>query len=261
MRRLALAALMVLSTAAFAGTKCGPYEVAYYEYGALYYKNDADEYVGIDKDVISELSRRSGCILNGFLDSRAHIWSRLAEGRLDMTVSGIETAERRKFAIFIPYLKGRNYLITSKTGASKVTSLAAFAANPLLRLAVVRSFKHGASADAWIDKLRAEGRVDEYADANAVAMIFAKGRADAFLADPAAWGPLIRRNRLDDKVRFNDWFAGDSFSGDLVLSRQRVRPEDTAQMSETLDAMRKDGTLARIYGRYLPQHLVKRAIP
>ena len=53
--------LVALLLAAPWAQACGPYDIAFYELGSLYYQNASKQYVGIDKDLIEEIGRRSGC--------------------------------------------------------------------------------------------------------------------------------------------------------------------------------------------------------
>jgi len=252
---------ILTSGSAFAQPSCGPYEVAYYEYGLFYYKNEAGDFTGIDKLLIEELARRSGCVLNGALDSRARTWARLEAGTLAMTVSAIDTPERQRFAEFIPYFKSRNYVLLKKTLAKDVPTLAAFNANPKLRLAVVKSFKHGPSVDVWVDMLRGQGRVDEYVDAETVARLVARGRDDAFLAEPGVWDPLLQHSGLENAIAPHDWFPHDDFVAGLALSRTRVLPMDAKRLRAALQEMIKDGTLGKIYRRFLDPDISKAALP
>ena len=249
---MCLLGFLAAGTGTVAGAgECGPYQVTFYEFGSLYYKDEAGNFVGIDKDVIDELGRRTGCRFQGVLDSRVRTWAHMADGTLDMTVSGVATPEREAFAEFIPYSNSRNFLIVRPELAEKVLSLRAFTADKRLRLAVVKSFKHGNTLDVWIDALRAQGRVDEYGDAEVVARIFAGGRADAFLSQPVTWGPLLARNALEGKVRKLDVAPQDRAIGSLVLSRKRVSVADVASMRKALEAMRADGTLEKIFARFV----------
>jgi polar amino acid transport system substrate-binding protein len=163
---------------------CGPYEVTLYEFGSLYYRNGQGQRVGIDPEVLEEVARRTGCVFHTRLDSRVRTWALMAANRLDMTVSGVPTPERLLFGEFVPYLSTRNHLIVRRELASRIASLQAFEADASLRVAVVKSFRHGVTLDRWLERLRAAGRVDEYPDAEVVARVFAAGRADAFLAQP-----------------------------------------------------------------------------
>jgi polar amino acid transport system substrate-binding protein len=260
------AAILIALTGAFAlqpqaMASCGPYSVAYYEYGSFYFKTDQGVYNGIDKVLIEALAQRSGCTLNATLDSRARTWSRLEAGTLAMTVSAIDTPERQKFAEFLPYFKSRNYVLLKNELAKEVPTLAAFDANPKLRLAVVKAFKHGPAVDAWVDHLRALGRVDEYADAEVVARVFARNRADAFLAEVGVWGPLLTRNELENAVKPLDWFPNDSFVAGMALSRQLVSAPDALRLRTAIKAMQKDGSLEKIYLRFMEPEAAKAALP
>lgn len=240
---------------------CGPYRVTFYELGSLYYKDSNGKYVGYDKDVVNEIARRTGCRFEGVLDSRVRTWAHMADGTLDMTVSGIATPDRQVYAEFIPYVMGRYFLIVSKDLATRVSSARDFEADPTLRLAVVKATKSGDAIDRWVDAMRTAGRVDEYADAEVAVRIFAHGRADAFISQPALWGPLLARNGLEDKVRKIDVAPNETAVGGLVLARKRVAPADVERMRHALDAMNRDGTLEKIYTRYVGPDIARQMVP
>lgn len=249
---VALAILQLgLLSGAFAAP-CGPYRVAFYEFGSLYFKNESGEASGIDKDVIDELARRKVCRFDSFLDSRARTWSNLEAGVLDMSVSGIVTPEREKFAEFVPYIKSRNILLVHSSLAPSFKSMDAFVKDSKLRLGVVRGFKHGTQLDAVIADLRQQGRVDDYADAETVTRIFALGKMDGLMTQWLVWGPLAKKNQLEGKVRFLPDASTDVFAAGLVLSRTRVSEADRLVLRKGIEAMRADGTLLKIFNRYLP---------
>ena len=94
--------------------ECGTLGLAFYELGALYYSKPDGGWAGIDKDIVDELEKRTGCHFQATLESRVRIWTLLASGKLDMSVSGISTPEREKFARFVPYFSTRNYVLLRK---------------------------------------------------------------------------------------------------------------------------------------------------
>jgi len=230
---------------------CGPYQVAFYEFGSLYFRNDNGQFVGIDKDLIDELVRRTGCQLQGRLESRVRTWHLLENGDLDMTVSGVASPEREAYADFAMYVNSRNHLIVRRELAPRLQSMKDFTADTRLQLGVVKSFRHGVILDDWIDTLRKQGRVQEYADAEVVARVFAGGRVDAFLSQPLVWTPLLNRNNLTDQVSMLDLAPQENILGGLVFSRQRVAKQDIQKMSSAIEAMRRDGTLERIFSKYI----------
>ena len=253
------AALVLVCAGAWAqAPSCGSYHVAFYETGLLYFKGRRDEYVGIDRAVLDEVARRTGCTFEGFMDSRVRTWTALSNGQLDMTVSGIETPQRRAFAIFIPYvLNNRNYLIARNALASRIKSMQDFWNDRSLRLGIVKGFVHGETLDTWIAMLKAEGRVDEVSDLELLAKVFAAGRVDALLTQPAVWPPLLERNHLNGKVQKIDVAPRDSAVLCLVLSRRRVAEGDVERIRLAIEDMRKDGSLEAIFKHYVGADMAK----
>jgi polar amino acid transport system substrate-binding protein len=246
---------------ALAQGACGPYQVALYEHGILYSRGADGVYVGIDKDVIDTLAQRTGCTLQTALDSRVRIWAALEEGRLDMSVSGIATPQREAFAQFVPYFRTRNNVILRHDIAQRAQTPEAFIAQPDLRVAVVKSFKHGAQYDAWVDTLRSLGRVEEVADNTATFRLLKIGRVHATLGLPTTWMPLFESEHLADQVQVLDWYPqAEPILAGLILSKARVRADDAQRMAKALRAMRKDGTLETIYRRYVGTDLARQMV-
>lgn len=258
-----IAVLGVLAcTSAWAQDRvCGPYRVAMYEYGSLAFIRGDSAIEGIDADILDEVARRTGCKFDRFIDSRIRIWTSLANGTLDMTVSAIRTDEREQFAQFVIYLKGRNRLLVRSDLPHAVHALKDFSDQPKLRLAVVKGFKHGPHWDDWIAGLRQQGRVDEYADANAVARLVALGRADAFLSQPLAWSRVLSGSQLEGRVTVLDAFPDDDFAAGFAISTKRVGKDERQKIQAAIDAMRVDGTLYRIFRTYLSEAEAQGSVP
>ena len=240
---------------------CGPYRVALYEYGSLAFRHAGLTPMGIDVDIVDEVARRTGCKFETFVDSRVRTWIDLAQGSLDMTVSGIETEERKGFARFVIYMNGRNRLLVKAGLPGSVATLEAFTEQSQLRLAVVKGFKHGQQWDAWIDKLRQQGRVDEYADAGMAARLVALGRDAAFMSEPVVWERVLADSRLRGRITIIDAFPDDNYAAGFALSRTRVREEDARKIQEAIAAMRADGSLYRIFSAYLPRSEALSSLP
>ncbi len=253
---LACAMLHTLSQAA-----CGPYQVALYEHGILYTRGADGADSGIDKDVVKALAQRTGCALHTALDSRVRIWDALEAGRLDMSVSGISTPQREAFARFIPYFRTYNNVLLRSDIAQRAKTPEAFIAQPDLRVAVVKSFKHGAQYDAWLNTLRRQGRVEDVADINATLRLLKIGRVHATLGLPTTWVGLFESGQLAGQVAVLDWFPrAEPILAGLILSRARVREDDAQRMEKAILAMRKDGTLESIYRRYVGVELARQMV-
>jgi polar amino acid transport system substrate-binding protein len=242
-----MGARAVQTAAPDCGTK--PIRLAYYDYGYFHF----DQGRGIDPDVINELKQRTGCKFDTQVMVRARIWADLASGELDMSVSGIRNAERDKFAGFAYYLSMKNYALVQKNVATQVHRGEDFVATKALQFGVVRAFKHGEKQDQWLDQMRKEKRVQESADAETVFRKLKEQRVDAMYSQP----PVYRRNidvlGMQNHVEVQDWTPGEKgLPHGLIMSRRRFSDAEVARWQALLNAMRADGTLKRIFTRYLP---------
>jgi len=227
---------------------CGPFNVAMYEHGALYYR-EGSNWAGIDKDIVDELMRRTGCQLNMTRDSRIRIWTMLKEGTLDMTMSGISTPERQAFARFTPYLQSRNVLLLRNEAARSAGSLEQFIAAPQLKVAVIKGFRHGTAYDAWLERLRVQGRVHETADYTTLVRLFRIGRVDAILQLHSNLEALRRDQQLRSQFVARDWVAHENVAAAMVISRL-VPDAAASRLEQALRDMRQDGTIKAILMRH-----------
>lgn len=238
---------------------CGQLRSAFYEYGALYYKAGDGSWTGIDKDVVDEVARRMGCTIVPSTDSRVRIWAGLKGGNIDMSVSAVSTPERDKIGHVIPYLAERNYVLLHKDVGAR--SMDEFLADSQYKIGIIKSFRHGKAYDAWLDQLRARGRVYEAPDYEALLRLFKLKRVQAVMAISSGWYPLVRHAQMAGSYRIMDWApARDTVVGGLILSRQHVDDALAARFSQTIRAMREDGTLRRIFERHLDAELAARLI-
>ncbi len=236
---------------------CGHLRSAFYEYGALYYKTPDGHWAGIDKDVVDEVARRLGCTIEPLTDSRVRIWAGLNGGSIDMSVSAVATPEREKMGRLVPYLSERNYVLLQHDAPDNIRSMEDFLANPHLKIGVIKSFRHGKAYDAWLDQLRARGRVYEAPDYQALLRLFKVGRVQAVMSISSGWYPIFKR----EPVRIMDWAPPrDTVVGGLILSRQHIDAALAARFGQAIRAMREDGTLKRIFERHLSPELAAKLL-
>ena len=252
---LTLALTLLLS--AHPAMACGPYTVAFYEFGQLYYHDANGAATGIDKDLVEALAQHSGCRLLPTVESRVRIWDQLARGQLDMTVSGVSTPNRLQQAEFWPYFRSRNHALLRKDLAQRLPTPAAFLAATDRRAVVVRSFRHGSFFDGFIEQLRAQKRVDEVADFDTALRVFKSGRVDLMLAHP------LNLSRQKEPwlagVAQLDWGPHDDVLGALVVSRSRVSEADRTRLRASLTSLLRDGSIDGILIRHAGATLGRQA--
>lgn len=232
-----------------------PVQVAFYDLGVLYNPKLG---TGLDKDVVDEVFHRLACTYAPEFQSRVRIWRQLATGQLDMSVSGIPSEERETFAEFVPYFYVRNQLIYLDETLDLSSPDRAFKQKSI-RIGVVKSYKHGAGWDDWIDSMRMTGRVEEAPDTRTLLNQLKGGRIQAFPALPAVIMDLGARYDIDAvAVRQTRWFKDQpKIIHGLILSKQRMPAELRKAIRATVETMRSDGSLLKIYRKYFDEQTAR----
>ena len=264
LRVLVLGLLMSLSPAwAAAGpVDCGsrPIRLAFFEFGYQYYEQDGQGH-GIDKDVVDELAKRSGCQFSTLVLPRARVWADLASGELDMSVAGIQNPERDRFAWFAPYERAKNYAVLRLATAASVQRRADFLRQSPLQFGVVRGFKHGDELDQWLEPLRQAQRVQESASVNQLVEQLKLKHIDGLFAQPAVYRKLLLDHQMEDEVTLQDWAPQDKgVIGSLILSKSRFSTVEAARWQALMRELKRDGTLARIFRRYVSAEEVRKML-
>lgn len=250
-----LGLLLVGQSVGASALHCGsqPIRLAFYSFGAFYFEDAKGHAQGMDKDLVDELSKRSGCRFETQVMARARIWAELASGGLDMSVSGIQNLERDRFAWFAHYLTMKNYAVLSVAASKKIHRAQDFLVQPPLKFGVIRSFKHGEQQDQFLAQLRKQQRVEESPDSEAVFKKLSSRRVDALFAQPPVYQFYLKQLALQNEMVIQDWAPEQKgVLHGLILAKSRFSEADAEQWRNLLNVMRRDGTLKAIYSRYLP---------
>lgn len=223
-----------------------PIRYAHYEFGLLY----AVGHGGIDEDIRQELARRSGCRFEVSVRPRVRIWMELERGELDMAGSGVQTAQRDRYAWFAHYVLEDNRVLLAPRVPAQVNSLEAFAARPDLRLGAVRSFSYSPYYDGEVERIRRQGRLHATTDTRSLFRLFALGQVDALIASPFL--TLHYQQQLDlPTPRIEDWDPAAATPSGLVLAKRSFTPEQARAWQALVRQLLEDGTVKRILQRHL----------
>ncbi|MDI4635718.1 transporter substrate-binding domain-containing protein [Pelomonas sp. V22] len=250
--RIGLCCLGLLPTVAEA---CGPYRLAFYEYASLYHREADGQYRGIDKDLVEELARRTGCRFETTLESRARTWALMASGGLDLTVSALITLERERQFEMLPYLQSRRVVLLQYRAVPATAE--AFLADPTRRLLMVRSARDGPQMEALLAPLRQQGRIVEAPDQPSAIRAFKAGRADALLIGATSLALLRQQDPDFRSYETAVWAPAERVVAALAISRERVSEADRTRLRAALLAMRRDGGLDAIVRRHLGDKLAQ----
>ncbi|PZP33353.1 MAG: hypothetical protein DI603_08250 [Roseateles depolymerans] len=223
-----------------------------------YYVESAQGATGTDKDMFDELARRTGCALKLSADSRVRIWEQIRRGTPQMTLSAIPTPRRREVAEFVPYAQGHYYVLASRAAADKARTMAAFEADPSLRLLVIKGYSYGPTLDAWVQRLRGQGRIEEAGDFRAVVRMLRVRRADALLALPTAWSQVHEAFDESEAPVPLDYTPNERHVVALAMALSIPEPE-RQRTRQALQAMMADGTLHAILRRHVGEKAARAA--
>jgi polar amino acid transport system substrate-binding protein len=214
--------------------------------------------VGIDKDLVDEMIRRSGCPIRLDVLPRARIWLELEHGQLDMAASAIRNDARDKFAWFAPYMWTKNYLVQAAE-VRNIDSMDQFLANQSLKLGVVRSFKHGDYFDSYLPKLTEHARLSQAVDMDMLFRMLNAKRFEAVIVSPPVYTYYLKQYPLL-QVRTFDWDPSSGFLINLVMSKQAFSEEQAVLWRQLIDGIRADGTLEKIVRKHLSSQDAEQAL-
>lgn len=251
---LVLAPAAWLCAAAMAEDRYGceqPITVAYTR-NVVFFHDD----VGIDPDLIAELGKRTGCQFETSIRARDEIWSQLQSGGLQMGTSGVATPQRRTYTYLLPYLYLRNKLIV-RDDLGETDSLEAFHDMPGARIGVIAGYRHGAFIDGMLRILRAEGRVVEYTDDATRFSALLNGDVEGVIGHEMNLEGAVSDRRQRQRFHVVDVIPGPATPHNLMLSRKRFTPAQSAEWLRLMETLWLDGTLARIMRKNAPPPVVE----
>lgn len=226
----------------------GQLSTGLYSYGNLY----RDDGSGIDSDLIALLQQHSGCRFRTHVMPRARIWHDLQNQQLDVTVSGIKTAERLKAAWFIPYMSIKNLAVLSTTLPAEQRTAEGFLDNSDLLFGAVRGFQHGDFHDQWLSKLKAQQRLLYYPDAPTLFYALQQGRIQGLFSQPPIYQHYLAVYQLQPEAAIIDWAPKeDGVPHHLVLSRQRFSEQQAHSLVALLHRLMQQDALKAIFEHYV----------
>lgn len=225
------------------------FTLAFYSFGFFY---STETKTGIDKDVAIEMMKRSKCSIEMFEMPRIRIWKSIENGSLDFATSGLETIERDKFAYFALYNQFKNVVIFRKD--ANVSSWNSFFSNKLLKLGVIRGYKHG-EPDRMIDVLKEQNRVIDYAEQVTLYDELNKNSVQAILGSIVTYKYYIKRAKgLSQKIKIEDWTPQqNTVKTGIVLSKKVFSKVEADYWKSIINGMNHDGTMMKIFRKYFSE--------
>lgn len=235
---------------------CPAARVGLSELGYASYR-EGDAYRGTSVDVITELHRRMGCSFTFEWFPHNRLYLQFSTGKLELAVASVRTPERDRYGTWIPYTTTEFFLLLTNGSAGKFSSLADFVEHSTARLNVTRGVTYPAAALVQMARLQQQGRLEYVSDYSVVFKKIVAGRAEGTLAPPVVHVRYTRQFKLEDKLVVTPVAEMRRSLLGLYVSKRLVTPQTTQRYADTLRAMVEDGTVQKIYSRYLGEAIAQ----
>lgn len=258
---LLLLVLLAASPAAALALPCpAPLQAGASDLGLSSFR-DEGRVQGAANDVLRELARRTGCPLTFAWYPRARLWAEYASGRINVTGSSARTPERDRLAHFVPYVTTRFELVLARRVPGRFKTLAEFVERSDARLNLVRGIAYAPGVEAQVARLRAQGRVEVVNDFDAAFRKMASERAEATLAPMVIYARYLHSNRLQERVTVQPVPESAQMLAGAYFSHKGMTPAAHKIFADCLLGMVADGTVARIYGKYVGEANGRALVP
>jgi polar amino acid transport system substrate-binding protein len=247
---LALATPHAYAAAAVRPDCTRPLSLALHEHGLLYSARTGE---GIDRDIADELISRSGCKVIVSLLPRARIWQLIESGALDLSLSGVTSVARERFASFAWYESNRYYLLVRKD--SGVKTAAEFESRPSLLLGATRGFRYGPAGNHLVDALDAAHRVTFASALDPLYPALLRNGVQALIIEPFD-SPIMESTVLLAQTALVE-LDDPPIPHGLIMSKKSLSIVQQQAWRTLIDEMRADGTIERIYGRFFAPELAR----
>jgi polar amino acid transport system substrate-binding protein len=250
--------LPLAAAQAWAATEsaCPPARAGISDLGYVSYRDGAAFY-GTAVDLLDELRRRTGCDIRFEWYPHGRLYAQFFSQQLDLTSASLRTPERDRHGVWLPYTYTQFELLLVNGSAGKFRSLAEFVDNSSARLNVTRGLSYSAATQAQMDRLQKLGRLEYVNDYGAVFRKIAAGRAEGTLAPPSIHVMHQRQFKLTGKMTGTP-FAEYPRSLIGLYASKKLPPQVLRNYAEALRSIVADGTMQKIYERYLGEEIARR---
>jgi polar amino acid transport system substrate-binding protein len=243
-----------------AATCPSPLHAGASDLGLASFRQD-DAVGGAAIEVLRELARRTNCPLSISWYPRARLWAEYANGRINLTGSSARSPERDRLGQFVPFVTTRFDLVVSRRVPGRFSTLAEFVEHGSARLNLVRGILYPPEVEAQVQRLRKLGRVEVVNDFDIAFRKMASARAEATLAPMTIYARYLQRNDLLEQVTVMPVLESAPLLAGAYFSRSGLSPQARQAFAATLLAMVADGSVARIYSKYVGEANGRALVP
>jgi polar amino acid transport system substrate-binding protein len=234
---------------------CPPARAGVSDLGYSSYRDGAT-FRGSTIDILAEMHKRSGCAFDIEWYPHGRLYAQFFNNRLEVTGASLRTAERDQYGVWLPYSYTQFELLLTNKSAGKFRSLAEFVEHSDARLNVTRGISYSPETQAQMDRLEKLGRLEYVNDYGVVFRKILAGRAEGTLAPPAIHVLHQRQFKMLGKMTSTPFAESPRALVGMYVSKN-VPPQVLHSYIDALRAIVADGTVQKIYERYLGEDITR----
>jgi polar amino acid transport system substrate-binding protein len=250
-----LASWLPLQALAAREPACPPARAGLSDLGYSAYR-DGVAFRGSTVDILAEMHKRTGCEFNIEWYPHGRLYAQFFNRQLELTGASLRTAERDQHGVWLPYSYTQFELLLTKTTPGKFRSLAEFVDHSSARLNVTRGVSYSPETQAQMDRLQKLGRLEYVNDYGVVFRKILAGRAEGTLAPPAIHVLHQREFKMLGKMTGTPFAESPRALVGMYVSKS-VPAQVLHVYIGALRAMVIDGTVQKIYERYLGEEITR----
>lgn len=185
---------------------------------------------GAMAEVLDEATRRSGCTFDYVFVPRVRAISMFLAGEVDVLPAAVQTAERDRAGLFVPYSSAQVAAIGLRKRLAQLGQPDGALSGTYL-VNVVRGHDYGPAFKTLLDSLRAQRRLEEVVDPLTAARKLALGRADVILIAPSAFVEATERAGIENALQAVPMASIPAFLAGIYLSRSALPASDREQLA------------------------------
>ena len=172
-----------------------------------------------------------------------------------MSVSTVITPKRERYSYFIPYFSQRNHvLIHEGVGLSTQEELLE---RTDLKVGIIRGYTYGENYDNLIEQLKKKRMIVEARDSDSLYKMLKDDWIQVTFDMASSYLYYFDAFDIQD-VSIVDWPEGEPLLRCITLSKRYFITENAERLKKIINEMKNDGTLFKIFSRYLPEDEAKR---
>jgi ABC-type amino acid transport substrate-binding protein len=221
-----------------------PIKIGYSDFGVFY--NEKLK-TGLDKDIIQKLSEKTKCRFEEKSYSRSALWTQLKTGKVDISLSSVNTKERSKIAKFSYYGVAKTSVLFH--ASARAATLVEFTKNIKQKIGSVAGTSYGPGLDLEVKNLKKTGRVVEFPTEDKMFQAFKKKKIDVLLIFMGVKERYLSLNEIATYSQ-TEWI-GELEPHGLVFSSKSSHSELFPWFDGIIQDMVKSGEIKTMAAKYL----------